>query len=145
MPLFGKSHRSEDTKLVGNDHHDAPNRSGSMFSGRRSTDANHDRDRAGSPTSTNGSSWFRRSSSPSDRSGHGSDPSIVNARRKVSEAEEAERAAERALSQARYAARDAKEHVKMLEREAQEDAKRAKAKQAEAKSMNKTTKGLGRI
>ncbi|TFK53571.1 hypothetical protein OE88DRAFT_1655756 [Heliocybe sulcata] len=149
MPLFGKSHRSQepahDDMAYGNGNGNAngaaPNRSGSMFGGRRSAD--DARARSASPTSSSGgSSWFGRGSSPND---HGNDATLIAAREKVSSAGEAERAAERALQQARYAARDAKEHVKVLEREAVEDARRAKAKQAEAKSMNKATKGLGRI
>ncbi|KAH7909289.1 hypothetical protein BJ138DRAFT_1115107 [Hygrophoropsis aurantiaca] len=73
---------------------------------------------------------------------HAQDPSVSTARQKVAEAENAEKAADRALLQAKAAAKAAKEHIKMLEREAREDAKRAKAKQAEAKSVSKTVRSL---
>jgi hypothetical protein len=49
------------------------------------------------------------------------DPSILAARQKVSDAEQAERAADRALASARNAVREAKEHVKRIEREAKEE------------------------
>ena len=49
------------------------------------------------------------------------DPSIRAARQKVSDAEASEREADRALGQARAAVREAREHVKMLEREALEE------------------------
>jgi len=72
------------------------------------------------------------------------DPTILAARQKVAEAEASEREADRALGQARLAVREAHEHVKMLEREALEDARRAKLKQAEAKTVSKSARGLGR-
>ncbi|KAL1710393.1 hypothetical protein EV121DRAFT_285677 [Schizophyllum commune] len=77
-------------------------------------------------------------------SNRGADPSIASARRKVADAETAERDADRALMQARQAVKDARDHVKFLEQEAAEDARRAKAKQAEAKVINKSAKHLGR-
>ncbi len=45
----------------------------------------------------------------------------MSARERVASAEAAERDADRALMQARTAVRDAREHVKMLEREAAEE------------------------
>ncbi|TFK25203.1 hypothetical protein FA15DRAFT_668736 [Coprinopsis marcescibilis] len=72
------------------------------------------------------------------------DPGIVSARQKVADAEFAEREADRALLQARQTVREAYERVKQLEHEAIEDARRAKAKQAEAKVIHKSAKGLGR-
>ncbi|RXW16053.1 hypothetical protein EST38_g9807 [Candolleomyces aberdarensis] len=79
-----------------------------------------------------------------NRHGLDNDPSIRMARQKVAEAERAEREADAALLAARRAADGAREQVKMLEREAVEEARRAKAKQAEAKVINKSAKGLGR-
>ncbi|KAJ3525855.1 hypothetical protein NM688_g8341 [Phlebia brevispora] len=64
------------------------------------------------------------------------DPSIRAARQKVSDAEAYEREADRALGQARLAVREAREHVRMLEQEVLEEARRAKAKQAEAKTSS---------
>src|SRR4051812_41177288 len=91
---------------------------------------------------TNGSSIFRRSSdvgnSPrrgvlSRTFGHGNDadldPSIVAARERVMGAEAAEREADRALEASRAAIRAAREHVRQLELEAKEEARRAKIKQ----------------
>lgn len=51
----------------------------------------------------------------------GSDPTIAAARQKVSDAESFEREADHALNQARAAVREAREHVKILEREAVEE------------------------
>lgn len=72
------------------------------------------------------------------------DPSIVAARQKVTDAEAAEREADQALVQARNKVKEAKRHVEVLEREALEDAHRAKMKQAEAKIVRKSAKALGR-
>jgi len=72
------------------------------------------------------------------------DSTILAARQKVTDAEDAEKDADRALIQARSMVREAREHVDILEREAREDAKRAKAKQAEAKVVSKSARGLGR-
>lgn len=72
------------------------------------------------------------------------DPSIRGAREKVTDAENAEKEADRALNEARQRVRLARQHVEGLEREAIEDAKRAKAKQAEAKIVKKSAKHLGR-
>ncbi|KZT29178.1 hypothetical protein NEOLEDRAFT_1128770 [Neolentinus lepideus HHB14362 ss-1] len=117
MPLFGRSYRAQEPVPVGTANGATPNRTGSIFSRRRSPDVTSAR--STSPSSTNvGSRWFRRSSSPSN---HGNDGTILAARQKLSDAEEAERTAERALQQARYAAHDAKEHVKIVEREAAQE------------------------
>lgn len=49
------------------------------------------------------------------------DPTIAHARDRVMSAENAEREADRALVQARAAVREAREHIKLLEREAAEE------------------------
>lgn len=49
------------------------------------------------------------------------DPSIVQAKQRVADAEAAERNADRALVQARAAVREAREDIKRLEREAAEE------------------------
>jgi len=72
------------------------------------------------------------------------DPSIRGAREKVAEAEKAEKEADRALNEARKRVRLARHHVQSLEREVVDDAKHAKAKQAEAKIVKKSAKSLGR-
>ena len=60
-------------------------------------------------------------------------------------AEAAERDADRALAAARVAVKEAREHIKRLEREAAEEARLAKIKQDQARSMTKRGKGLGRM
>lgn len=59
-------------------------------------------------------------------------------------AEAAEVEADRALDAARARVRDAKEHVKRLEEEAREEARRAKIKQHQARAVSKRGEGLGR-
>ena len=137
MPLFGSSH-PEPVEAP-------PARSGSIFSRNKpapvTTTTTH------SPKRQSGTNFFTRRSSrtpspvgsprhstahsdshvPASRGlfglGHKNeaDPSIMAAHSKVHEAEEAEKVADRALHQARLAVREAREHVKMLEREAAEE------------------------
>ena len=64
------------------------------------------------------SSLRRRRSSSSSSVDLKHDPSILAARQKVTDAEAAESAADRALNEARAAVRGAKEQVKILEQEA---------------------------
>lgn len=59
-------------------------------------------------------------------------------------AEARERDADKALAQARAAVKDAREHIKKLEKEAAEEARLAKIKQQEAKSISKRGHTLGR-
>jgi len=59
-------------------------------------------------------------------------------------AEAAEREADKALVAARYAVKEAREHIKRLEKEAAEEARLAKIKQDQAKSMSKRGHALGR-
>ena len=49
------------------------------------------------------------------------DPSIINAKQRVADAEVAEKNADRALHEARAAVREAREDIKRLEREAAEE------------------------
>lgn len=72
------------------------------------------------------------------------DPSIVQARERVMGAEAAEREADRALIAARDSVRNAREHVRRLELEAEEEARLAKIKQHQAKDISKRGKQLGR-
>ncbi|KAI0850862.1 hypothetical protein F5Y00DRAFT_30330 [Daldinia vernicosa] len=82
--------------------------------------------------------------------GHGNttnpdiDPSIVQARERVMQAEAAERDADRALESARVRVREARAEVKRLELEAAEEARRAKIKQYHAREVSKRGKQLGR-
>jgi hypothetical protein len=76
--------------------------SGGFFSRRRSLDDDSSSDRS------------------SGRSGNQA-PSIVAARQKVADAENAERNADDALKRARNAVREAKDHIRILENEALEE------------------------
>jgi len=100
-------------------------------------------ERAGNASMTGRRSLLRRSG------GNGNadvemDPSIVQARERVMGAEAAERDADRALWAARESVRDAREQVHKLELEAQEEARRAKAKQYHAREVSKRARPLGR-
>jgi len=66
------------------------------------------------------------------------------ARERVFSAEEAEREADKALANAKGAVREAREHVKRLERETAEEARLAKIKQNQAKSISKRASHMGR-
>ena len=106
-----------------------PSRSRTLFSRR------NDYDRSTSPYENDyddrrgrSGGFFsrRRSSSSSDGYGNGSrdlrnEPSIRAARQKVADAESYEREADGALNAARAAVREAREHVRLLEREALEE------------------------
>jgi len=106
-----------------------------LFGSRRSVDATpphrNNTYAAGharhSPTSSSSGGLFsrRRSSGDlSDRSSRGSgkeEPSILTAKQKVADAENAERLADDALKQVREAVRDARDHVRLLEDEALEE------------------------
>jgi len=89
-----------------------------------------------SRTSGSGGGLFSRSTPE--------DPTIAHARERVMSAENAEREADRALVQARAAVREAREHIKLLEREAAEEARLAKIKQGHARDISKRAKPLGR-
>lgn len=72
------------------------------------------------------------------------DPSIVQARERLTSAEAAEKEADKALVIARREVREAREEAKRLEIEAKEDARRAKVKSFHAKEVSKRGKALGR-
>jgi len=91
---------------------------------------------AKSSASSNGSprgSFFRRSRSPPQDasppntpsyslfSHHGADRTIQEARQKVTDAEDAEKEADKALHHARVSVKAARDHVKILEKEAAEE------------------------
>ncbi|KAI0633577.1 hypothetical protein C8Q77DRAFT_1157771 [Trametes polyzona] len=154
MPLFRSS--SPQREVPPPQQEPSPTRSRGFF-GRRSdspeqtngyNNGYNNANGNGSTRSTRSGGLFgrrRSSSSDSDSSVDLSkDPSIKVARQKVTEAEAAEAAADRALNEARAAVRGAKDQVRRLEQEALEEARRAKAKQAEAKTIKKSTGRLGR-
>ncbi|KAI8961777.1 hypothetical protein F5Y11DRAFT_324849 [Daldinia sp. FL1419] len=124
--LFGSRHRSPSPASVG--------RSSTTNSARHSE----------------GSSPSRHRSVLQRTFGHGNttnpdiDPSIVQARERVMQAEAAERDADRALESARIRVREARAEVKRLELEAAEEARRAKIKQYHAREVSKRGKQLGR-
>ncbi|KAJ6507851.1 hypothetical protein C8R47DRAFT_1236566 [Mycena vitilis] len=72
------------------------------------------------------------------------DPSVIAARQNIARAAEAEAEADRALLHARARAREAMNSVKLLEDEAQAEAKHAKAKNALARLVGKDASALGR-
>ncbi|KAJ6507120.1 hypothetical protein C8R47DRAFT_1100408 [Mycena vitilis] len=96
--------------------------------------------RSGTSTSNGGGGGFFKSHNFDVHK----DPTIIAAREKVTHAERAEAEADRALLAARNMVREAKEHVQFLEREAAEEAKRAKQKQAVSNDVSKSASGLGR-
>ncbi|KAF9452777.1 hypothetical protein P691DRAFT_660224 [Macrolepiota fuliginosa MF-IS2] len=102
-----------------------------------------DSDQGSRRGSTRSGGFFNRGSNR-DRSLIQGDPTIIAARQKVTDAEGAEREADQALTQARNKVKEARQHVEALEREALEDAHRARMKQAEAKIVRKSAKALGR-
>ena len=110
-----------------------PRRSGNFFNRRRSS----------SPST-------RTPTSPTSTRSHGllhrekDDPSIIGARKRVADAENAEREADRALHAARASVNSAREEVKRLEREAAEEARRAQIKQKQAGEIVASAKSLGR-
>ncbi|KAI0645847.1 hypothetical protein C8Q79DRAFT_1010743 [Trametes meyenii] len=149
MPLFRSSSPQQEPPPP-----PSPTRSRGLF-GRRSDSPEHYQngyDANGNGSTRSGSTrsggFFSRRRSSSSDSNHSldltKDPSIKAARGKVTEAEAAEAAADRALNEARTAVRGAKEQARRLEQEVLEEARRAKAKQAEAKSIKKSTGRLGR-
>ncbi|KAJ7346850.1 hypothetical protein DFH08DRAFT_961264 [Mycena albidolilacea] len=161
MPLF-KSHPEPEPVAQ------PPARKGSIFArNNRSVspepvqNTNHNRGFFGRRRSSDESSLGHPSSGNSVRSGTSGraaggglfggnnfnvhkDPTVLAAREKLGIAEKAEAAADAALLQARAMVKEAKEHVRFLEREAAEEHKRAKAKQAVANDVSRSAAGLGR-
>ncbi|PLB36390.1 uncharacterized protein BDW47DRAFT_108927 [Aspergillus candidus] len=72
------------------------------------------------------------------------DPSIRAARQQVTRAEAMEKEASKALMATRQAVHDAREHVRRLDREASEEARLARIKQHQVRSISKRAKPLGR-
>ncbi|TFL03079.1 hypothetical protein BDV98DRAFT_565373 [Pterulicium gracile] len=140
MPLFKSSTPKHDEYVDshGRTRSTSPARKGSMFSRNRSVTPPPPQKTGLFGSSTNGSSLSRRRSSGSSANGsthrrNGSmggglfnrdrneDRSILTAREMVGSAEAAEKEADRALHQARLAVKEARNHVKTLEREAEEE------------------------
>ncbi|KAL2063908.1 hypothetical protein VTL71DRAFT_4402 [Oculimacula yallundae] len=114
----------------------APQRKSSLFSSRR---------RSPSPPLTTTSAGGGMGGGVRGLLHKGSeDASIVAARERVLNAEKREKEADIALGVARTAVREARESVKRLEAEAKEEARLAKIKQSQAKSISKRGHGLGR-
>ncbi|GFF25057.1 LOW QUALITY PROTEIN: hypothetical protein IFM46972_01267 [Aspergillus udagawae] len=135
MPLFHRNSVSSSSSSARSI--EEPNqRSHGLFGGRNSHSSYSSRRSSGS-----------YSSGHTQRRGllgrHHEDPSIAAAKEQVFRAESAEKAADRALRESRMAVREAKDHVKRLEYEAAEEARLAKHKQYQAKSISKRAKPLG--
>ena len=120
MPLFGNKHKAVEPTPAPVHTTTSPRSSGGFFSRRRSS----------SPSSSdldtrNGRHGHTVATKPARSSGlfhrDHEDGSIVSARERVLSAETAEREADRALMQARTAVKDARNHVKLLEKEAAEE------------------------
>ncbi|KAK0213142.1 hypothetical protein DFS33DRAFT_1249194 [Desarmillaria ectypa] len=75
---------------------------------------------------------------------HGSEPSIMAARQKVTDTKNEERDADRALSQAKIRSGKLGGGSTVLREVRKSNTKRAKAKQAELKVASKTARALGR-
>jgi hypothetical protein len=160
--LFGR--RSHSPTPTDESYHTTHTGSGGGFFGKRrsSSSDSETRHRGSSMNSGSGSSARTGGFGSMFGSNHGGDHSILAARQAVTDAEESERQADRALSAARTSVREARQHIKALEQEAKAEcvscyvlsctdtddlnssAARAKAKQAEAKIVSKTARGLGR-
>jgi hypothetical protein len=95
-------------------------------------------------TDSSAASRGRRSLFHRDNGSQALDPSILQAREHVMQAETAEVDADRALGEARMRVRAAQDHVWRLEEEAKEEARRAKIKQQQAREVSKRGQGLGR-
>ncbi|KAI0385132.1 hypothetical protein F5Y04DRAFT_246892 [Hypomontagnella monticulosa] len=150
MPLF--SSRRPEEEVVEEPVHEKRHSHGGLFGSRHRTPS--------PPATTRSSTTSSRLSDTSSPSrhrsvlqrtfGHGNstnpdvDPSIIQARERVMQAETAERDADRALESARIRVREARAEVKRLELEAAEEARRAKIKQYHAREVSKRGKQLGR-
>ncbi|KAI4863207.1 hypothetical protein F4820DRAFT_427614 [Hypoxylon rubiginosum] len=153
MPLF--SSRKPEEEVV---HEPVPEKrqSHSLFGSRHRSPSPPAARTARTSTTTTSSRHSNESSPSRTRSvlqrtfGHGNaanpdmDPSIVQARERVMQAETAERDADRALEAARIRVREARAEVKKLEVEAAEEARLAKIKQYHAREVSKRGKQLGR-
>ncbi|KAK3331364.1 hypothetical protein B0H66DRAFT_95942 [Apodospora peruviana] len=153
MPFFSRSEPVEEPARAPV-HEEPPKRHGGLLGSLRH------RDPSPTPTnSTRSTTTTSRTSPDRDSSGHRSllhrsfgngsrsaemDPSIVAARERVMSAEAAERDADRAMIAARESVRQAREHVRRLELEAEEEARRAKIKQYHAREVSKRGHQLGR-
>lgn len=130
-PESSSTSSSASSVLSGNDYH-------SMAAGSApSTTA---------PLSASGSVNRRRTLHRTFGNGHADeiDPSIAQARDRVMSAEAAERDADLALDQARSRVREARQHVKRIEEEAKEEARRAMIKHQQAREIMRRGKDLGR-
>lgn len=110
----------------------SPDRTISTRSSRSSTSDTHRR--------SGGPNFLQKAFGKDD----GADASVLAARERVMDAEQAELEADRVLEQARLRVREAREHAKRVELEAEEEARRAKIKQAHARDITKRGQGLGR-
>ncbi|KAF2002612.1 hypothetical protein P154DRAFT_532841 [Amniculicola lignicola CBS 123094] len=153
MPLFGSRNKTppptQSRSMFSRSQTPPPQQSRSMFSRRRSSSPSVNNTSRHSMSHTHHTTTS--TTSPNRHSGgltnilhRNEDASITNARSSLIQAEHAEREADRALIAAKAAVREAREHVKRLEREAAEEARLAKIKQSQARSMGKRGKALGR-
>lgn len=132
MPLFGSKNTAAEPTSTHTRTHTNPNPRHStstdgsprrgFFSRRRSSSlSSSDLDTRNSRTGSNKLSHGSTRSSGGLFHRNHEDPTIIGARERVLSAETAEREADRALVQARAAVKEARDHVKNLEREAEEE------------------------
>jgi hypothetical protein len=121
-----------------------PSRRSTLFGRRRSEESNVTHNSVSTNQSSPRLSGVLHRGSILHR-GDREDPSISAARERVMGAEAAEQDADKALMTARAAVREAKDQVKRLEREAEEEARVAKIKQKQAASLSKRGQLLGRM
>jgi hypothetical protein len=100
-----------------------------------------------SRSGSTGGGLFHRNHSPEATpmaGGRLNDSSIANARQRVAQAEAAERQADQAMMASRAAVAQAREQVKILEREVEAETRHARMKQQEASTISKGASRLGR-
>jgi len=111
MPLFGSKTRDEPVQTE--------NHNGSFFSRNKRNSTGSSSDNASPNRSRSMMNRFRASSGDSETQ-LGKDPAIGAARGKVTEAEKAEKEADKALEMARGKVKEARQHVRDLELAARE-------------------------
>ncbi|KAL4947304.1 hypothetical protein BDW69DRAFT_119733 [Aspergillus filifer] len=140
MPLFHRDSVSSSSRssIEEPNTHRTTHKSGGLFGHRNSTST------SGTGHSSSSARGSRHGTTHSLFHKRTEDPAITAARDRVYRAEEAERAADKALYTSRLAVREARNNVLELERDAAEEARLAKDKQKASKDISKRARPLGR-
>ncbi|KAF8610081.1 hypothetical protein BDV93DRAFT_601147 [Ceratobasidium sp. AG-I] len=146
MPLFGNKSAAPASTAPPPPAETSPRRSRSMFNRRRSSASSISSVESERRRNSGGRKGFFGMGGSRASGDHtlDRDPSVIAAREKLVAAEKAERDADRALELARRAVLEARTHCKSLETQAAEEARMAKARRTEARSLGKRAGGLGR-